>query len=178
MLKSKRTFEIECKATADNLEEVLKYEYPAGTIQVETIHILSITCDRKAPPKNLVAEHIQKLLKTKGIEAKVVFRDTEDIKPKVPKDVKITYYIDEHNSSYGQGEYRTRIVMATQKMLDSQDFRDQEQLEIIQELLNKTNLCPDYEGNIFWFEYSPKEIVKALTATKKFEQSTTPIKEW
>jgi hypothetical protein len=166
MLKSKRTFEIECKTTADNLEEVLKYEYPAGTIQVETIHILSI------------AEDIEKLLKKKGIETKVVFRDAEDIKPKIPKDIKITYYIDENNSSYGHGEYRTRVVMATQKMLDSQNFKDHEQIEIIEEVLCKINFYPDFEGNIFWLDYSPKEIIKILTANKKFKQSTTPIGEY
>jgi len=98
MLKQKRIFEIKSALAVEKIQEVLQHEYPPGTIEVETVYVLKITCDRDAPPKNLIAEDVQKLLKKKGVEARVKFRKQVDIKPEVPADFKLHYYIDKGSS--------------------------------------------------------------------------------
>lgn len=179
-LKRKRQFQVKAdKTSADELQEVLKYHYPPGTVTVETRYFVTVICDRDGQnTKNLVAEDIQGLLH--GIpNAKVKFHNEVNILPEIPADIKIHYYIDKDSLEKYGGDYRTPVEIATQKMIETSEWNDTEQLEIIEQMLKKVKMG-DYSGGggEYWYEMSPKEITAAFAKDKEhFVRSKKPLSE-
>ncbi len=157
-MKTKRIFQIESGLSADQLLEVLKYHYPPGTVSVQTKYFLEIICDREGSNKNLIAPNIQVLLNENGApNAKVSFENQCDIKPEIPLDTLVTYYIE--SMTKGRDRPQVLVYCATQKMLETGDWNDDEQVEILEQMLEKADLpVSDGASGEYWWEATKKEL--------------------